>query len=213
MKIELVNVSHWYETSFGDLEVLKNVNLVIEDGEFVVVVGDNGSGKSTFLQILALLIKPKEGKILYDGHDPWKEPKRWRKKIGFSFQFPENQFFSFTVYDEVIYSAKNFLGHVSDDLYTNAMKSVDLQPEEYRERSPFTLSGGEKRKVGIASIISHDPEVLLLDEPLVSLDWPSRCDIKEFLKNWKLKGKSAVIVSHYPEFFKGIYDRILEFPL
>ena len=206
MRVEALNLGFSYDE---DIYVFKDLNFSVGDGELLLVVGDNGSGKTTLLQIVALLLKPTHGKVIFDGEDPWKDPNRWRKRIGFSFQFPENQFFNFTVFDEVVYSAKNFGLDGIERLYERSMAAFGMDPESYRNRLPFELSGGEKRKVGIASVVVHDPDLLILDEPLVSLDWPSRCEIKSFLKGWKDMGKTAVVATHYPDFFSSIADGVL----
>jgi len=208
--IELKNISFVYSPGAPfEKRVFQDFNLAVSSGEVLLVTGDNGSGKTTLLQIIALVLKPTSGRILFDGEDAWKNPRRWRKKIGFSFQFPENQFFNLTVYDEITYASKNFGSTNLEKAYVNSMKLVKLDADYYRERIPYSLSGGEKRKIGIASIIAHDPEILVLDEPLVSLDFPSRKEIISFLEKWKAAGKAAVIATHKKEIFSHIADKVL----
>ncbi len=210
MLIELKNISFVYSPGAPfEKRVFKDFNLAVSSGEVLLVTGDNGSGKTTLLQIIALVLKPTSGRILFDGEDAWKNPRKWRKKIGFSFQFPENQFFSLTVYDEITYAPKNFGNSDLEKAYVNSMKLVKLDPDCYKKRIPYSLSGGEKRKVGIASIIAHDPEILVLDEPLVSLDLPSRKEIISFLEKWKTAGKGAIIATHKKELFSHIADKVL----
>ncbi len=210
MKVELVDVGFTYSpgTPF-ERRVFEGLNFKIEPGKFVLITGRNGSGKTTLLQIIALVMKPTSGKVLIDGQDAWTSPRKWRRKIGFSFQFPENQFFSLSVFVEVVYAPKNFGIKSLEDSYQRAMALVGLEPGSYRNLIPYVLSGGEKRKVGIASIISHDPELLVLDEPMVSLDWPSRKEMLSFLEKWKASGKSAAVATHNTELFKKLADDIL----
>ena len=183
--------------------------LTVDEGELIVLTGKNGSGKTTLLQMIAILMKPHSGIILFDGKDPWEDPWKYRKEIGFSFQFPENQFFEMSVYEEVVFAPKNFGFENLTERYERSMRVVGLDPDEFRERIPFSLSGGEKRKVAIASIISHDPSILILDEPLVGLDVPSRREMIAFLKRWKEMGKSAIIATHKLSEFEEFADRVV----
>ncbi len=208
IKLEGVGVVLSRGTPF-QREALRGIDLEIETGRFYLLVGKNGSGKTTLLQVLGLLIKPTSGEIKIDGEDPWRDPKRFRRNIGFSFQFPENQIFEFTVRDEIGYASKNFGLDRIEERIEEAMRLLGL-PVELAERSPITLSGGEKRKVAIASVIAHDPEILLLDEPFVNLDWPSRRELISFLKRWKESGKGLVVASHYIEMLRDLADEIIE---
>ncbi len=182
----------------------------VKTGEIVLLTGKNGSGKTTILQISAVLLKPTSGEILIDGKDPWENPRNFRKKIGFSFQFPEDQFFEMDVFSEVTFAPKNFDVKDLEARYARAMEVVGLDPSKYRNKVPFNLSGGEKRKVALASIISHDPDVLILDEPFVGLDIPSRREILEFLTRWKNQGKGALISTHRTKAFLSVSDVVVK---
>ena len=210
MKIELINVSYTYSTNidFGK-KIIDDVNITVEEGKVLLVLGPNGCGKTTLLQIMALLLKPTSGKVLINGEDAWENPSKYRKNIGIAFQFPENQFFSLSVYEEVTFAPKNFGVKNLEEMYRKVMEMFELDPEEFRNRVPFTLSGGEKRKVGIASIISYDPEIIILDEPLVSLDWEGRFEMLKYIKKWKDMGKGFAIATHHEELFEGIADGAL----
>jgi len=204
-----VTYVHSPSTPF-ERKVKMSGKLTVESGKLVLLTGKNGSGKTTILQIAAVLLKPLSGEISIDGEDPWRDPWKFRRMIGFSFQFPENQFFEMRVFDEVVFAPKNFGLDDLEERYEKAMGIAGLDPKVYRDRLPFALSGGEKRKVAIASIISHDPEILILDEPLVGLDLPSRLEILDFLKSWKEMGKSALVATHRVEDFEKIADGIFD---
>ncbi len=207
MRIELINVSYAYSinTDF-EKKIIDNINITIESGKILLVLGPNGSGKTTLLQIMSLLLKPTSGKVIIDGEDAWKNPAKYRKRIGIAFQFPENQFFSLSVYDEVTFAPKNFGIENFEEMYKKVMEMFDLDPEEFRNRVPFTLSGGEKRKVGIASIVSYDPEIIILDEPFVSLDWEGRFEMLDYIRKWKEMGRGLVIATHHEELLEDIAD-------
>ncbi len=183
--------------------------LKVESGKVVLITGKNGSGKTTILQIAAVLLKPTSGSIMINGENPWKNPWDYRRKIGFSFQFPEDQFFETRVFDEVVFAPKNYNLDDLEERYKRSLETVGLDPDEYKDKIPFLLSGGEKRKVAIASIISHDPEILILDEPLVGLDIPSRKEILNILSKWKEQGKGMLISTHKINIFSDISDEII----
>ncbi len=184
--------------------------LRVKSGEVVLITGKNGSGKTTILQVAAVLLKPTSGSIAIDGEDPWKNPRSYRRKIGFSFQFPEDQFFEMRVFDEVVFAPKNYNLDNLENRYRKSMEIVGLDPEEYRDMVPFLLSGGEKRKIAIASIISHDPDILILDEPLVGLDIPSREEVLKILSIWKKQGKGMLISTHRVKTFSSISDVVID---
>ena len=204
-----ITVIHSRGTPF-ERTALRDISLEIESGKFYLITGSNGSGKTTLLQVIALLIKPFKGHVIFDGKNPWENPKSFRRKLGFSFQFPEDQMFEFTVKDEIAYASKNFGLENVEIRVKKALEMVGLEPERFMNRPPFTLSGGEKRKVAIASIVAHEPEILLLDEPFVNLDWPSRRELLEFLEKWKDSGKGTVVASHYINMLKDMADVILK---
>ncbi|PLV58978.1 energy-coupling factor ABC transporter ATP-binding protein EcfA2 [Thermotoga sp. KOL6] len=209
MKIEVVGVSHiFYQGTPLERVALKEINLVIEEGECVLVAGNTGSGKSTLLQIIAGLIEPTAGQVLYDGER--RKGYEVRKQIGIAFQYPEDQFFAESVFDEVAFAVKNF--YPEEDpvrLVKKAMEFVGLDFEIYKYRVPFFLSGGEKRRVAIASVIVHEPDVLILDEPLVGLDREGKRDLLKILERWRNTGKTVVLISHDIETVIDHVDRVV----
>ncbi|HIP92558.1 MAG TPA: ABC transporter ATP-binding protein [Thermotoga sp.] len=209
MRIDLVNVSYsyYFGTSFEKL-ALRKINLSIEKGETVLILGKTGSGKSTLLQTIASLLEPQDGMVLYDGVQ--KKGYEIRRKIGFAFQMPEDQFFAENVYEEVAFAFRNFFPEKDPKPFVKrALNLVGMDFEAIRNRSPFTLSGGEGRRVAIASIIVHDPDVLILDEPLVMLDRKGKEMILNVLKKWKQFGKTLIIATHDLDWLLPIADRIV----
>jgi energy-coupling factor transport system ATP-binding protein len=216
MFIDLRNVSYTYNLNMPfETEVLKSINLSINEGEFIGIIGHTGCGKTTLLQLLNGLLEPTNGKILIDGIDIHKDKNKLRevrKNIGLSFQYPENQLFEETIFKEIAFGPKN-MGIKGDSLIDNvkkAMKMVDLDYSIYKERSPFNLSGGEMRRVAIASILAIDPEVIILDEPTASLDPQTRNRILRLIKDiFKRYSKTIVLVSHNMEVIAELAQRII----
>ncbi|WP_232218234.1 MULTISPECIES: ATP-binding cassette domain-containing protein [unclassified Thermosipho (in: thermotogales)] len=206
MIFEKVEYIYNQNTPF-EKHVLKDINFRINDGETVFILGNTGSGKTTLLYLLDFLIKPTSGKIWVDDfRDPYENPYEYRKKIGFSFQFPERQFFSEKVRDEIYFSIKNFEVENPKMRFREVVNFFDLN--EYLDRSPFQLSGGEQRRIAIASAVAHNPDILILDEPTVGLDRKNEKKIIQYLKKWNDDArKTLVIVTHdFEKFvdFKGI---------
>lgn len=213
--IEVKNLSFTYGvgTPF-EKNAVSNVSLNIEKGEFIGIIGHTGSGKSTFIQMLNGLIQPTSGHVLLNGRDIWEEPKKIRNvrfKVGMVFQYPEYQLFEETVEKDIAFGPKNM--GLSDDEIKNrvvqAAKFVDLKPDLLK-KSPFELSGGEKRRAAIAGIIAMDPEVLILDEPTAGLD-PKGRDIllSQIASYHKSKNNTILLVSHSMEDITRISDKIL----
>ncbi|SHH41118.1 ATP-binding cassette domain-containing protein [Thermosipho atlanticus] len=209
MTISLVNVSYVYNKNTPiEKKVLKRVNLEINLNEVIYIVGKTGSGKTTLLYLIDFLIKPTSGIIYVDGKSPYDNPDKYRKNIGFAFQFPERQFFSETVKDEITFSLKNLNIDNVDKRLEYVQRILDID-DEMLTKNPFKLSGGEQRRVAIASAIVHDPEILILDEPTVSLDYINEARIITFLKEWSnIKNKTLVIVTHDIEKFKEIPGKV-----
>ena len=167
---------------------MDNVNIQINEGEFIGVIGHTGSGKSTLVQHFNGLIRPTDGQVLFDGKDIWAEPKKIRNirfKIGLVFQYPEYQLFEETCYKDICFGPKN-MGLSGDELHKRIMEAsefVGLKPE-LLEKSPFDLSGGEKRRVAIAGVIAMDPKILILDEPTAGLDPHGRDVILSQIKQY-----------------------------
>ena len=203
MPIELKNVTHTYsEGSAFQATAIRDVNLTIEDGEFIAVVGHTGSGKSTLVQHLNGLLKPTGGQILIDGEDlnaPGADRRRIRQKVGLVFQYPEYQLFEETVAKDIAFGPKN-LGLSEDEIdarVRRAMAHVHLDYDKYAQRSPFELSGGQMRRVAIAGVLAMEPKVLILDEPTAGLDPRGRDRILGMVQELHAKGGTTVImVSH-----------------
>lgn len=183
------------------ITALDNVNMSIEKGEFVAVIGHTGSGKSTLVQHLNGLLKPTDGKIFLDGkniHQSKSTLFDTRFRVGLCFQYPEYQLFEETVYKDIAFGPTNMgLSKAEiDERVRNAAKYVGI-PDDMLSKSPFDLSGGEKRRVAIAGVISMEPEILILDEPTSGLDPMGREQILALIKNYREQtGKTVIIVSH-----------------
>ena len=216
MSIKIENLTHVYmpKTPF-EKKALDNVNLTIEDGEFLALIGHTGSGKSTLIQHLNGLLEPSSGRILVDEVDiTSKEVKLTdiRKKIGLVFQYPEYQLFEETIEKDVAFGPNN-LGLSAEEVSNRVKKSMEmvgLDYETYKDVSPFDLSGGQKRRVAIAGVIAMEPKVLILDEPTAGLDPKGRDDILEQIKILHEKYKmTIVLVSHSIEDVGKLAERIV----
>ncbi len=203
MPIEVKNLTHTYSAgSAFQATAIRNVNLTIEEGEFIAVIGHTGSGKSTLVQHLNGLLKPTEGQILVDGEDLNGEKvdrRRIRQKVGLVFQYPEYQLFEETVAKDIAFGPKN-QGLSADEIDSRvhkAMEQVHLDYDKYAERSPFELSGGQMRRVAIAGVLAMQPKVLILDEPTAGLDPQGRDRILGMVKELHQAGDTTVVmVSH-----------------
>lgn len=216
MSIKIENLTHVYmPKSPFEKKALDNVNLLIEDGEFLALIGHTGSGKSTLIQHLNGLLEPTSGRILVDDIDITnKEAKltEIRKKIGLVFQYPEYQLFEETIEKDIAFGPNN-LGLSSEEVSRRVKKSMEmvgLDYETYKDVSPFDLSGGQKRRVAIAGVIAMEPKVLILDEPTSGLDPKGRDDILEQIKLLHEKYKmTIVLVSHSMEDVGKLAQRIV----
>lgn len=216
MPIKIENLTHIYmeDTVFQHL-ALDNISLTIEDGEFIGLIGHTGSGKSTFIQHLNGLLKPTSGKIYLDGVDiNSKETslRKVRQQVGLVFQYPEHQLFEETVYKDIAFGPKN-LG-LDDKTIKNRVKSsmemAGLDYEDIKDKSPFDLSGGQKRRVAIAGVLAMKPKILILDEPTAGLDPKGRDEILSQIKVLHEKEKITVIlVSHSMEDIAKLVERII----
>ena len=213
MSIKLENISYQYRDS-SRRKALSNVSLEIKPGEFIGIAGHTGSGKSTLIQHLNGLLKPDEGKVLFDGSDIYQEGyslKELRGKVGLSFQYPEHQLFEVTVFDDVCFGPKN-LGLSQEEVKERAREALQMvgMDEKYYEKSPFELSGGQKRRVAIAGILAMHPQYFILDEPTAGLDPIGRDKILELLKRLhENQGITIILVSHSMEEIANYVDRIL----
>lgn len=195
---------------------IKNINFTAEKGEIIGVIGHTGSGKSTLIQHLNGLLEPQEGKVLLDGKDIWdkknrKNIRQVRFAVGLCFQYPEYQIFEDTVFKEIAFGPKQ-MGLGAEEIKKRvheAMEFVEL-PKSIENKEPFFLSGGQKRRVAIASIIAMKPEVLILDEPCAGLDPRGRETILDLIKNYqRQEGNTVIFVSHSMEDVAKIASRVL----
>ena len=202
MSIEVKNLTHTYSAGSAlQQTAVKDVNMVIEEGEFVAIVGHTGSGKSTLVQHLNGLLKPTSGQVLVDGEDMNGEKvnkKLIRQKVGLVFQYPEYQLFEETVAKDIAFGPKNqgLSAEEIDHRVRKAMARVQLDYDKYAERSPFELSGGQMRRVAIAGVLAMEPRYLILDEPAAGLDPKGRDRILGMVKDLHAAGVTVVMVSH-----------------
>ena len=213
--LETKNLTYTYGagTPFEKTAV-ENVNLSVEKGAFVGVIGHTGSGKSTLIQMLNGLIRPTSGQVLLNGEDIWAKPKEIRRvrfQVGMVFQYPEYQLFEETVIKDIMFGPKN-MGLSDEEALKRAKEAAhftDLKPE-LLEKSPFELSGGEKRRAAIAGVIAMDPEVLILDEPAAGLDPKGRDVILAQISEYhRQRGNTILLVSHSMEDIGRVADRVL----
>lgn len=214
MLIKLDRVSHYYDEESGT-PALNDVSLTISKGEFIGLVGHTGSGKSTLVQTLNGLIRPSTGQILIDEEDITKNGVNLKKvcqKIGLVFQYPEHQLFEETVERDIAFGPTN-LGFSKNEIEERvawAMDMVQMDFEDFRNRSPFQLSGGQKRKVAIAGVLAMKPQVLVLDEPSAGLDPMGRNQLLQLLtqlnKDYQM---TIILVSHRMEEVAELAGRLL----
>ena len=216
MSIQVKNLTHIYEKGMPNESVaLDNISFDVEDGAFLGVIGHTGSGKSTLLQHLNGLLKPTEGTIVIGGVDitsPDVKMVEIRKRIGLVFQYPEYQLFEETVAKDVAFGPKN-LGlsqEEIDERVKEAIELVGLDYEAIKDRSPFELSGGQKRRVAIAGVVAMRPEVLILDEPTAGLDPKAHKDVLKMIETVHEKtGNIIIFVSHNMADIARMSDQVL----
>ena len=205
MPIEIKNLSHTYmKGTAGERTALKAVSLTINEGEFWGIIGHTGSGKSTLLQHIGGIMPPEEGSVIVDGYDFADKKQRieGRKKVGLVFQYPEYQLFEETVAKDVAYGPTNMKlpKEEIEARVHEAMELMGLDYDKFAEKSPFELSGGEKRRAALAGIIAMKPRYLVLDEPMAGLDPAGRKAILETLENIRRDtGCAVIMVSHSME--------------
>lgn len=201
MPICIENLTHIYMPDSEQQTVaLDNINLSINDGEFWGVIGHTGSGKTTFVQHLNGLIQPTSGKVIVNGIDLADKKTRLnvRKQVGMVFQYPEYQLFEETVEKDIAFGPIN-VGTDEENIQKavrKAMEKVGLDYDTYAQKSPFELSGGEKRRVALAGILAMDPVILVLDEPMAGLDPQGRAEILSFIREQHRSGMTIIMVSH-----------------
>lgn len=193
---------------------LKGVSVDFELGEVVGVIGHTGSGKSTLLQHLNGLLKPESGEVLFQDENIWSSKENVRKcrfGVGLCFQYPEHQLFESTVFEDIAFGPKN-MGLSESEIKERVLESIKFVglTEEYLNKSPFDLSGGEKRRVAIAGVISMKPKVLVLDEPTAGLDPVGKNDLLNLIKHYnKTTGSTVIFVSHNMDDVALVADRVL----
>ena len=217
MQIEVKDLRHVYMpgTPFEHV-ALDNVSFQIEAGEFIGIIGHTGSGKSTLLTAMAGLTKPTSGQILIEGRDIYekKADKKWlRSTVGVVFQYPEYQLFEETVEKDIEFGPRK-LGLSQEEITSRvkaAMELAGLDYEQYRNKSPFELSGGQKRKAAIAGVLALEPKVLFMDEPIAGLDPMSRDSLMDMTLSLNAKGVTIVMISHNMEQIAEYATRVLAF--
>lgn len=215
MSIEIRNITHIYmeKTPYEKL-ALDDVSLIIEEGSFTAIAGHTGSGKSTLMQHVNGLLSPDKGSVYIDGTDINKKDKaalEARRSVGFVFQYPEQQLFEETVAKDIAFGPKNF-GLSEDEIekrVKEAMEFVELDYEEYKNKSPFELSGGQMRRVAIAGIIALKPKYLVLDEPTAGLDPRLKANLLNKIKKLHDREKMTIImVSHNMDDIAKLADKV-----
>ena len=192
------------------VEALKGVSLVIKDGEFVAIMGQNGAGKTTLVKHFNGLLKPSKGIVRVNGVETTKTSvAALSRNAGFVFQNPDHQLFSETVEEEIAFALKNF-GFEKEVIEKRISWALNLLGlEQYRKTSPFLLSGGERKRVALASVLAWDPETLILDEPTIGQDYQQKEKLRQFIAQMQAQGKTVVIVTHDVEFVAECNPRVL----
>ena len=215
MPVEVRNLSHIYDAGgpFA-FKALEDVSFKIKDGEFVAVIGHTGSGKSTLVQHLNGLSKPTSGTVFVDDldlSDKNTSLKEVRRHVGLVFQYPEYQLFEETVKADIGFGPKN-LGLDAEEIDARVREAMDMTELDYNtfaEKSPFELSGGQKRRVAIAGVLAMEPDILILDEPAAGLDPAGRDSILSLIQSWHKSGKTILMVSHSMDDVAALAEHIL----
>ncbi|MBQ7088992.1 MAG: energy-coupling factor transporter ATPase [Clostridia bacterium] len=213
--LSVQNLTHTYGAhSPFEKHAVRGVSLDIHEGEFLGIIGHTGSGKSTLIQHLNGLLRPNEGRVLLDGVDIWENPKKIRSvrfRVGMVFQYPEHQLFEDTIYKDIAFGPKNMgLSEEEIDRRVRQAAAYVGLPEALLEKSPFDLSGGEKRRAAIAGVMAMEPQVLILDEPTAGLDPRGREQVLAMLQDYrKTRGTTVLLVTHSMEDVARVADRVL----
>ena len=213
--VELKGVSFIYgkKTPY-EIKALDDVSLEIEENLITGLIGHTGSGKSTLVQMLNGILRPSSGTVIVDGEDIWKKPRKIasvRYKVGMVMQYPEYQLFADTVKDDIAYGPKN-MGLSAEEIEHRVKKSAEFCgiDEETLKKSPFDLSGGQKRRVALAGVMAMNPKILVLDEPAAGLDPKGRREILGGIKRYREEsGTTVIIVSHSMEDMAMYCDRVV----
>ncbi len=205
--IEAKNISFTYP---NDVEALRNVSVTIKDGEFVAIMGQNGAGKTTLVKHFNGLLKPRKGQVTVNGVDVTKvSVAKLARNVGFVFQNPDHQLFSDSVEEEISFALRNFgfEESVVESRVTWALNLLNLT--QYRKTSPFMLSGGERKRVALASVLAWNPETLILDEPTIGQDYQQKEKLRQFILQMKTQRKTVIMVTHDVEFVAECNPRVL----
>ncbi|MCR5034036.1 MAG: energy-coupling factor ABC transporter ATP-binding protein [Clostridia bacterium] len=213
--IELNEITFRYNED--EAPVLKDYSMSVQEGSCVIIEGDNGAGKTTLFRILTGLSFPEKGDYSFDGVKITKgylkdnaKAKKFHKRIGFLFQSPDVMLFNPRVYDEVAFGPRQMglSDQEVEERVGDCLKLFDL--EDLTDKAPYHLSGGQKKRVALASVISLNPDVLILDEPYAGLDKKTQEWLTQFLREWKAAGKTLLIATHSSELLSGIADEIVQ---
>jgi len=205
--IVLENVHFSYA---NNIEALKGVSLTINNGDFIAIMGQNGAGKTTFIKHFNGLLKPSSGVVRVNGVETTKTSVAGiAKNVGFVFQNPDNQLFSETVEDEIAFALKNF-GFDKETIEKRVTWALDfLSLSQYRKTSPFLLSGGERKRVALASVLAWNPETLVLDEPTIGQDHEQKEKLRQFIMQLQSEKKTVIMVTHDVEFVAECNPRVI----
>jgi len=206
----MIDVEEVNFTYPNGVEALKNVSLVIKNGEFIAIMGQNGAGKTTLVKHFNGLLKPSKGTIRVDGVETTKTSvAALARTVGFVFQNPDHQLFSETVEEEIAFALKNF-GFEEEALQKRVNWALNLLGlTQYRKTSPFMLSGGERKRVALASVLAWDPQILILDEPTIGQDYQQKEKLRQFIVQMQTQRKTVVIVTHDVEFVAECNPRVM----
>ena len=213
--LTLENIVYTYGVNSPfEQHAVRGVSMDIHEGELLGIIGHTGSGKSTLIQHLNGLIRPQQGRVLLEGKDIWEDPKKIRDvrfKVGMVFQYPEHQLFEDTIYKDIAFGPRN-MGLSEEEIdrrVRDAAATVGLT-KEMLDKSPFDLSGGEKRRAAIAGVMAMEPQILILDEPTAGLDPRGREQVLAMIREYqKQRGTTVLLVSHSMEDIARVADRVL----
>ncbi len=213
--LEVKNLTHTYgDSGIFVNDAISDINFAVNSGEIIGIIGHTGSGKSTLVQHLNGLLKPTSGEVLIDGANIWDNPKKIykvRSKVGLVFQYPEYQLFEETVYLDIAFGPKNMrLAEQEIKSRINDICSLLNIPKEYLEKSPFDLSGGEKRRVAIAGVMAMQPQIIIFDEPIAGLDPKGRNEVIKMIADYRnAYNATVIIISHNMEDMALLADKLL----
>jgi energy-coupling factor transport system ATP-binding protein len=205
--IEVEEVNFTYPNG---VEALKNVSLIVKNGEFIAIMGQNGAGKTTLVKHFNGLLKPSKGTIRIDGVETTRTSvAALARTVGFVFQNPDHQLFSETVEEEITFALKNF-GFEEEAIQKRVTWALNLLGlTQYRKTSPFMLSGGERKRVALASVLAWDPQILILDEPTIGQDYQQKEKLRQFIVQMQTQRKTVAIVTHDVEFVAECNPRVV----